>query len=112
MKVTQKMIAEGWSKNEDGVWVAPSEATKQALKERVLLSEDRKNESLGPGWVRVPVPSAQADVQVASFKRLGLSEEEAKVAAGVSRPPLQNDTATRQWSESVKNFDARRGNRG
>lgn len=92
MKITQKMIQEGWTQNEDGVWVAPSEATRKALRERVNLvevhqevgSDDRRDDSsLGPGWEKVPVPDKGA--QVAAFIRAGLSTKEAELAANPSK---------------------------
>jgi hypothetical protein len=97
MKVTQKMIAEGWTRNEDSVWVAPSEATTKALKERMLLSETTTkalkervllseghhdlSEPLGPGWVRVPIKSDQRRGLEEAFEGLGLTPDEAKLAA-------------------------------
>jgi hypothetical protein len=103
MKITQKMIEEGWKKNKDGMWVAPSEATK-----RVLLVEN-KDEPLGPGWVKVPRHDLGA--QVSAFCRAGLSREEAEVAAGIKRPGSQKDASAQQYRESVLNFDPRHGNR-
>jgi|GEM_PF-3864095 len=104
MKITAKQIAEGWTKNEDGVWVAP-ESPKG--KETVLLVESKDvTETLGPGWTRTEAPDRGA--QCAAFMRLGLSREAAEVAAGLKVVPTQRDVAGKECRELIKNFDQRR----
>lgn len=73
MEITEAMKKQGW-KLINGTWVAPVEESSKKVS-RILITES----TLGPGWVKVPVHQAG---QIKGFKRLGLSDAEAVLAAG------------------------------
>jgi hypothetical protein len=87
MKITPQMIQEGWTKNDDGVWVAPSEATKKALRERVFLVEAERvlreaKVNLGGHHDedRGYTPPSKKEIEnslVHGYQRIGLSRPEA-----------------------------------
>ena len=114
MKITQKMIQEGWKKDPlSGDWVAPHESgiqvarydtngrkerinivetTTSAVKERVDIVEAARTE-----------PADKAG-QVSAFQRLGLSRAAAEVAAGVSRPVSDKEVDAQQWRDAIIKF--------
>jgi len=91
------MKESGWVKDANGTWIAPHEKGIQVArygkdgKKLTDLNEELTNlggrddseETLGPGWVKVPVPDKGA--QVSAFMRVGLSQKEAELAANPSK---------------------------
>jgi hypothetical protein len=45
----------------------------------------KTDQSLGPGWAKVPIPTAVERAQTAAFRKMGLTEAEAKLAASGMR---------------------------
>ncbi len=83
MRISPQMIQEGWTNNEDGVWVAPSKATKKALaarRERVNLVEARQEVGSDNRRDDSPTGSTKKEVenaQLHAYQRVGLSRAEA-----------------------------------
>ena len=84
MKITAAMKKEGW-KRVNGTWVAPVEKSSKKEGKEVLIEESR----LGTGWVRVKPHQVEIEN---GFKRLGLSQAEAALAAGGKVAPPDDNT--------------------
>lgn len=79
-----------------GVTVADeSSRTEESVREprerhrRMNISESQS--TLGPGWVKIALPSAAEQSIARSFALLGFTESEARVAASGRRAVMNND---------------------
>jgi hypothetical protein len=88
MEITEAMKKKGW-KLVKGTWVAPVEESTKKVS-RILIEESR---TLGPGWVKVPIPHPRQAAYIAGWERCGLSHEEALVAAGVVKTSSKNESS-------------------
>jgi hypothetical protein len=83
MKITPKMIEEGWKKNEFGEWIAPGVRTAtytDGKNERVLLVETRQDVDSDNGSDGEFVPPTKKEIeksQLHAYQRCGLSRAEA-----------------------------------
>ena len=76
--------------NDPGVMVADkSEATREQVRVEI-----RESNTLGPGWVKIPVSTPSEESQAASWRAWGLSPEEARLAAGGGPASRSDDAGT------------------
>jgi hypothetical protein len=61
-------------------------ARRKALKISESVDTTGSADPLGPGWVKVPLPTKTQHEQASAFRRMGFSEAAAAVAAGLPQP--------------------------